>query len=113
MLARVNGPWAAGEGVMSVIAAGSSIRVVGGGVGDHEDGVEGAGVLGRGLGVGATVAVMAALREERKCFRKGQDSSVAMWSLPGRRFSRHRKQEGGQSQCAPLCFAPRTLQWYL
>jgi hypothetical protein len=108
---RVKGPCVVGEGVMSSMAEGSSMRAVGGGgVGDHAEGVEGAG--GRGA-VGVTVASMAAQRLVRKCLRRGHDSSVAMWSLPESFFSKQRKQVGGQSQCVPLCLAPWTLQWYL
>jgi hypothetical protein len=94
---------------MSVIALGSSMRVVGGGVGDQAEGVVAQGV-GAGAVVCGTAASIAARREERKFFRRGHNSSVAMWSFPGRPFSRHRKHEGGQSQCWPRCLAPRTLQ---
>jgi hypothetical protein len=69
---REKGPSAAGEGVTSAIAVGSSIRAVGGGVGDQAEGVDGAG------GAGGTAAVIAARRLERKCFLRGHESSVAM-----------------------------------
>jgi hypothetical protein len=82
---------AAGEGVMSFIS-GSSIRAVGVGEGDHTEGV-----VWRG-GVGSRAASIAVLKLVLKCLRRGQDSSVEIWSLPESFFSMQRKQEGGQSQ---------------
>jgi hypothetical protein len=67
---RVKGPSAAGEGVMSSMVFGSSIRAVGGGVGDQV-----VGVVGRGAG-GTMAESMAARRFVLKCLRRGQDSSV-------------------------------------
>jgi hypothetical protein len=72
---KEKGPSAAGEGVTSAIDSASSILAVGGGVGDQADGVEGAGGAGLALGI---AAVIAAWRLVRKCFLKGQESSVAM-----------------------------------
>jgi hypothetical protein len=74
-VAREKGPSAAGEGVTSAMASTSSILAVGGGVGDHAEGVEGAG--GAGVVVGMA-ALIAARRLVWKCFLSGQESSVEM-----------------------------------
>jgi hypothetical protein len=77
--ARVNGPAAAGDRVMSAMADGSSMRA-GGGVGDHADGVVGGGgVMGSRVGVGVWSAVsIAARRLVWKFLRRGQVLSVEM-----------------------------------
>jgi hypothetical protein len=74
-MTREKGPSAAGDGVMSAMSCTSSILAVGGGVGDHADGVDGAGGAGVVVGIAALIA---ARRLVQKCFLRGQESSVAM-----------------------------------